>query len=192
MSPARGAIFSVAIWRIVSRKSTISWGSSYRPGAKSVHDGENAANYQSPEYDMLYARLRFMDDGPAKQQLIDEMQTIAREDAPWMFGYHPFAFGAYAPWVRNGKPGMARDVLRFHRLDRIRRNAAELLAVFQAFDHLDLGRHEGLEQFADLIRLGLLFARDLERVAGLLRLVSQHEQTLASGGRLLGLRAEAG
>jgi ABC-type transport system substrate-binding protein len=99
----------------------------YGPNGKSAHEGENVANYDNPEYNRRFKQLQLLDDGPAKQQLIDEMQTIAREDAPWMFGYHPFAFGAYAPWVHNGKPGMARDVLRFHRLDaaqRVRDQAA--------------------------------------------------------------------
>jgi ABC-type transport system substrate-binding protein len=90
----------------------------YGPGAKSVHDGENAANYQSPEYDKLYARLRFMDDGPAKQAVIDQMVRILQEDAPWSWGYFPYASGAYHRWVHNGKPSiMVRDQAQYYRLD---------------------------------------------------------------------------
>lgn len=90
----------------------------YGPGAKSVHDGENAANYQNPEYDRLYARLRLMDDGPAKQAVIDQMVRILQEDAPWSFGYFPYASGAYHRWVHNGKPSiMVRDQAQYYRLD---------------------------------------------------------------------------
>jgi len=90
----------------------------YGPGAKSVHDGENAANYQNPEYDKLYAQLRFMDDGPAKQAVIDQMVRILQEDSPWSWGYFPYASGAYHRWVGNGKPSiMVRDQGQYYRLD---------------------------------------------------------------------------
>ncbi len=90
----------------------------YGPGAKSVHDGENAANYQNPEYDKLYSQLRFMDDGPAKQAVIDQMVRILQTDAPWSWGYFPYASGAYHRWVLNGKPSiMVRDQAQYYRLD---------------------------------------------------------------------------
>ncbi|HET8695191.1 MAG TPA: ABC transporter substrate-binding protein, partial [Aquabacterium sp.] len=90
----------------------------YGPNAKSEHDGENAANYSNPEYDKLYSQLRFMDDGPAKQAVIDKMVHILQEDAPWSFGYFPYASGAYQHWVHNGKPSiMVRDQAQYYRLD---------------------------------------------------------------------------
>lgn len=90
----------------------------YGPNAKSVHDGENAANYASDAYDRLYSQLRFMDDGPAKQVVIDEMVRILQEDAPWSWGYFPYASGAYHRWVHNGKPSiMVRDQAQYYRLD---------------------------------------------------------------------------
>ena len=61
----------------------------YGPNAKSVHDGENAANYVNEEYDRLYSQLRFMDDGPAKQAVIDRMVRILQEDAPWSWATSP-------------------------------------------------------------------------------------------------------
>ncbi len=94
----------------------------YGPGAKSVHDGENAANYQNPEYDRLYSRLRLMDDGPAKQAVIDQMVRILQEDAPWSWGYFPYASGAYHRWVHNGKPSIVvRDQAQYYRLDTAER-----------------------------------------------------------------------
>jgi ABC-type transport system substrate-binding protein len=90
----------------------------YGPNSKSRHEGENVANYENPGFDKRFRQMQLLDDGPEKQKLIDEMVTIARADAPWIFGYHPFAAGAYAPWVHNGKPGvMGRDVIRYHRID---------------------------------------------------------------------------
>ena len=90
----------------------------YGPNAKSVHDGENASNYQNDEYDRLYSQLRFMDDGPAKQAVIDRMVKILQEDAPWSWGYFPYSSGAYHRWVRNGKPSiMVRDQAQYYKLD---------------------------------------------------------------------------
>lgn len=90
----------------------------YGPNAKSGADGENAANYENPEYDRLYRRLRLVDDGPEKQQLIDAMVRIVQEDAPWAFGFFPWSSGAYQPWLHNGKPStLIRDMARYYRID---------------------------------------------------------------------------
>lgn len=90
----------------------------YGPNSKSKHDGENAANWENPEYDRRYQQLRFLDDGPAKQKLIDEMVAIAREDAPWAWGFFPWASGAYHQWVYNGKPSiLIRDMAKYYRID---------------------------------------------------------------------------
>lgn len=93
----------------------------YGPNSKSKQEGENIANYENADYDRHFKRLQLLEDGPQKQALIDEMVTILRLDAPWMFGYHPFAAGAYAPWVYNGKPGIMRDMVPYHRIDAVRR-----------------------------------------------------------------------
>ena len=98
----------------------------YGPNAKAGKDGENAANYANPEYDRRYEQLRLLDDGPRKQALIDEMVAILREDAPWSFGFFPYAASAFQPWVHNGKPGvMVRDMARYYRLDVAQRVASQ-------------------------------------------------------------------
>jgi ABC-type transport system substrate-binding protein len=94
----------------------------YGPNSKSKHEGENTANYESPEYDKLYRQLQTLDDGPEKQKVIDEMVRIAREDSPWAWGYWPYVATAYQSWVHNGKPGiMIRDMARYYRLDAAQR-----------------------------------------------------------------------
>lgn len=99
----------------------------YGPNGKSRSDGENTSNYENPEFDRRFAQLRLLDDGPEKQKLIDEMVEILREDAPWAWGYFPFASGAFQSWVANGKPAiMIRDMGRYYRLDvpeRVQRQA---------------------------------------------------------------------
>ncbi len=88
------------------------------PQSRAKTGGENAANYQNPEYDKLFERMKNMADGPERQALIDRMLAIAREDAPWVFGFHPKDYGLAHQWVSNVKPNqMARNGLKFHRID---------------------------------------------------------------------------
>jgi ABC-type transport system substrate-binding protein len=90
----------------------------YGPNSKSLHEGENAANYASPEYDRLYRRLQTLEDGPEKQQVIDQMVDIVRDDSPWAWGYWSYSGLAFQSWLHNGKPGIiVRDVARYYRID---------------------------------------------------------------------------
>jgi ABC-type transport system substrate-binding protein len=98
----------------------------YGPNGKSRSDGENTSNYENPEYDKLFSQLKLLDDGPAKQELIDKMVHILQEDAPWTFGYFPFASGAYQPWLHNGKPAiLIKDMGRYYRIDAAERVAKQ-------------------------------------------------------------------
>jgi ABC-type transport system substrate-binding protein len=88
------------------------------PQARAKNGGENASNYQNPEYDRLFERMKNMENGPERQEIIDRMLAIAREDAPWVFGFHPKDYGLAHEWVTNVKPNqMARNGLKFHRID---------------------------------------------------------------------------
>jgi len=90
----------------------------YGPNSKSKHEGENTANYESPAFDRLFKRLQALEDGPEKQQVMDEMLQISREDAPWAWGYWSYSGLAFQSWTHNGKPGVVvRDVLRYYRID---------------------------------------------------------------------------
>lgn len=96
----------------------------YGPQAKALHGGENASNYQNPEYDRLFERMRFLDDGPEKEAIIAQMIELVRHDAPWMFGYIPNSGGVYQSWVGNAKPTqMVRDSLQYLRIDSEQRVA---------------------------------------------------------------------
>ena len=96
----------------------------YGPNSKSVSDGENTANYQNPEYDKLFAQLKSLDDGPEKQAVIDKMVKILQQDAPWSFGFYPYASVAIQQWMSNSKPAiLIRDHGRYVRLDADARTA---------------------------------------------------------------------
>ena len=90
----------------------------YGPNGKTRSDGENVANYENPEYDRLFQELKSLDDGPKKQALIDQLTHIAQEDAPWSFGYFPYASAAMQHWLYNARPTvLIRDPGRYWRLD---------------------------------------------------------------------------
>ena len=88
------------------------------PQSRAKAQGENAANYANPEYDRLFEQVKHMENGSARQALIDRMMAILREDAPWSFGYHPKDYSLYHGWVANLKPNlMARNSLKYQRID---------------------------------------------------------------------------
>ncbi|MEW5771209.1 MAG: ABC transporter substrate-binding protein [Pseudomonadota bacterium] len=96
----------------------------YGPNRKAGAGGENAANYQNPAFDVLFTRMKEMDNGPERQRLIDEMVKIVREDAPWIFAFHPKSFGLRHGWVKNAEPNlMAHNQLKYRRVDGAARAA---------------------------------------------------------------------
>ena len=94
----------------------------YGPNGKTRSDGEGYANYSNPAYDQLFTKLKLMEDGPNKQAVIDQMVKVLQQDAPWSFGYFPYASAAVQHWVHNSKPSlMVRDHGRYLRLDTTER-----------------------------------------------------------------------
>lgn len=90
----------------------------YGPNAKVRAQGENAANYENPRFDALFRQMENMTNSPQRAALIREMLAIAREDAPWIWGYHPVGYGLYQEWLRNAKPmSFGRNSLKYKRID---------------------------------------------------------------------------
>lgn len=92
------------------------------PQSRAKTGGENTANYQNPEYDRLFERMKNIDNGPERQALIDRMLKIAREDAPWAWGYYPKDYVLSHQWISNAKPNqIARNGLKYQRIDPVLR-----------------------------------------------------------------------
>ena len=90
----------------------------YGPNSKVGKSGENSANYDNTEFNALFDRMKNMDNGPARQKIIDEMVEIARRDGPWLWGLHPKAFSLHHGWVKNSKPNlMANNTLKYKRIE---------------------------------------------------------------------------
>jgi ABC-type transport system substrate-binding protein len=94
----------------------------YGPNSKAKYQGENLSNYENPQFDHLFERMRMLDNGPEKQKLIDQMVAIVQKDAPWSWGYFPYSAGAFQSWLHNGKPGVLfNDRAMYWRVDPVER-----------------------------------------------------------------------
>lgn len=90
----------------------------YGPNSKVVSQGENASNFQNDRFDELFLKMKSMPNGPERQAVIDEMQSILQREAPWAWGYYPMAYSLFHQWYGNNKPNlMARNKLKYKRID---------------------------------------------------------------------------
>ncbi len=91
--------------------------------AKVSKGGENAANYNNPEYEQLFEKMKNMENSPARQKIIDRMLEIVRRDSPWLWGYHPKNYVLQHGWLGNVKANvMANNKLKYWRVDAKQRD----------------------------------------------------------------------
>lgn len=82
------------------------------------HGGENSANYSNPEFDRLFAQMKAMENGPARQDIINRMNAILWQDAPWIWGFHPKSYVLQHAWLFNRKPSnVGNNGLKYQRID---------------------------------------------------------------------------
>ena len=80
--------------------------------------GENASNYANPEYDRLFEQMKSMPNSTERQAIIDRMIDVLRQDAPWLWGFHPKDYALYHAWYSNLKPNkIAYNTLKYQRID---------------------------------------------------------------------------
>ena len=90
----------------------------YGPNSKVNAGGENGSNYANQEYDRLFEKMKGMDDGPERQQLIQQMTEIIAEEVPLVFGYHPKVYTLSHRWVKPRKPsGIVNNSLKYLKID---------------------------------------------------------------------------
>ncbi len=91
----------------------------YGPNARGgTEGGVNSSNYDNPEYNRLFKQMENMVNGSQRQALIDKLVSIARQDAPWLWGMHPKDYALFHGWVHNVKPSqMANNTIKYLRID---------------------------------------------------------------------------
>lgn len=80
--------------------------------------GENSTNYENKKFDEYFRQMKVMQNGPARQALIDKMNEIIKEDLPWVASYYPTSITLKQQWVAPGKPNpIARNTLKYASVD---------------------------------------------------------------------------
>jgi ABC-type transport system substrate-binding protein len=86
--------------------------------SKVASQGENASNYANAEFDRLFEQMKNMPNSAERQALIDRMLAILRQDAPWLWGFHPKDYALYHAWYGNLKPNkIAYNTVKYQRID---------------------------------------------------------------------------
>ncbi|MDG4812717.1 ABC transporter substrate-binding protein [Hydrogenovibrio sp. 3SP14C1] len=95
-------------------------------GAQSVTQtrgaGINYANYDNPEFNRLFKKIKTMENSPERLALIQKMVRIVQKDAPWAWGFNPKSLALYHSWYHNVWPNpLANNTLKYKRIDAIER-----------------------------------------------------------------------
>jgi oligopeptide transport system substrate-binding protein len=90
----------------------------YGPNAKIKHGGENAANYNNPRVNQLFDEIKVLPNNADRQEKINELLKIVRQDAPWIWGFYPISFVVSNQWVYPIKlHAVANNTLKYEKLD---------------------------------------------------------------------------
>ena len=86
-------------------------------------DGANNSNYDRPEYDVLFEKMKSLENGPERQEVVDNMVQMLWKDQPWIWHYHDTSFYLAHEWVRNTKRhGISLSTLKFVGIDEEKRS----------------------------------------------------------------------
>ncbi len=81
-------------------------------------DGPNKSNYENPEYDELFLKMRSMDPGPERDVIVHQLIEIWQRDAVWLHAFHPIEYYLNNEWVHNTKRhGISKRTLQYVRID---------------------------------------------------------------------------
>lgn len=92
----------------------------YGPNSRvgSGGSGVNSSNYNNPEYNKLFNKMKVMPDSPQRLEIIRQMVAIYHRDVPWASGFHPSSFVLSNAWTKNYKAhGMSQVTLKYQSID---------------------------------------------------------------------------
>lgn len=90
----------------------------YSKNGKVKFGGENAANYNSKEFDKLFVKMKNMKNSKNREIIIKKMLKIIQYDSPWIWGYHPKSFSLSHKWVENVESNlMANNTLKYKKIN---------------------------------------------------------------------------
>lgn len=91
-----------------------SWAADY-PDAENFYQllvstsGANNSGFANPEYDKMYAQIRYMENGPERFEIFKKMNALVKEDVPMVPLFTSTRSGLYQKWVKNFKRNMMLD-----------------------------------------------------------------------------------
>lgn len=95
----------------------------YGPNGRVKFGGENTANYENLRYDELFNKMRNRKDDPTRAAIIQQMLTLIRHDAPWIWGLHTKTATLSQAWVSPLKPNtLMTNTLKYVSIDVDLRN----------------------------------------------------------------------
>lgn len=88
--------------------------------------GINSANYDNPEFNKLFKRMKNMANGAEREAIIKKMVAIVQKDAPWAWGINPKSLTLYHGWLKNVWPNaLANNTIKYRRIDTEQRLQAQ-------------------------------------------------------------------
>lgn len=80
--------------------------------------GQNASNFNNPEYNELYKKSVVLPPGPERTKLYHQMRDIFVREMPWIPNVHRVQYQAKHPWVSNYKRNpMSWDFYKYVKID---------------------------------------------------------------------------
>lgn len=94
----------------------------YSRNGKTKFGGENAANYNNPQFDQLFDLMKNRANDANRLHLINKMLAILRRDSPWIWGVYQQEFILNQSWNYPYKPNtIANNTLKYQRLNPLLR-----------------------------------------------------------------------
>lgn len=82
------------------------------------YSGENVSNYNNPEFDRLFEKMKMLPNSPERFAVIQDMVKMVQRDSPMIWGFTPTAFTLRQQWVNPFKPNaMSRSTYKYISID---------------------------------------------------------------------------
>tara|TARA_R110002110_G_scaffold415561_2_gene650859 strand:- start:58086 stop:60287 length:2202 start_codon:yes stop_codon:yes gene_type:complete len=81
-------------------------------------DGANNANYDNPQFNELFRKMRVLPEGEEREALVAQLVELFRRDAVWLYAFYPKDIYLNNSWVYNTKRhGISKATLKYLRIE---------------------------------------------------------------------------
>lgn len=80
--------------------------------------GPNSSQYVNPQFDKLFERLKVLEDGPEKFQIMNQLETLVNNDLPWIMQYYSRNYILVHPYLQNYRySDIINNYIKYLKLD---------------------------------------------------------------------------